>query len=121
MDVGHDVVSVGSDIEGVRNRCMGIYGELSLNRIVRGASKKRDTTHIEYVKDPVELQPPGGDLFLITVDESRNRVAFALLGHLAFNFCNRSAIKHIIRQPSNRPSLAQLTSSIGLSPRVRTG
>ena len=34
------------------------------------------------MKDPVEVQPPGGDLFLVVlcVEVSGNRISFALLG-----------------------------------------
>ena len=139
MDIGYEVVRVGSDSVGarnsilsnsnivgarndvlsvcnittnVRNSSIGIDCKLGLEKNNQGRQQKSGLTHIEYSEELVELQFPGHDLLFITLrmDESRNTAAFPLLGHLPFDFHNSYTTKRIIWQPSN--PIAGLTHAI---------
>ena len=83
MEIGYDVVSVRGDIVGVRNSilscsndvvgvrndvvsvcniamnvtdgCMSIYRKFGLKPDDQRCEQKSGTTHIEYVKNPVQL------------------------------------------------------------------
>ena len=64
------------------------------------ATHKGDGTHVEDVKDPVEVQFPGGDRFFIArrMDESRDRVPLALFDDLPLDLCHSPAIKSVVSE-----------------------
>ena len=92
VGIGNDIVCIGNNLLGGRNVVtnvgngnIGIHRKLCLKRTVVKEMPNSDevgVTHIEYVKDPVELRLPGRDFFLFTLpaENSRNLpVAFAVL------------------------------------------
>ena len=64
------------------------------------ATHKGDGTHVEDVKDSVEVQFPGGDRFFIArrMDESRDRVPLALFDDLPLDLCHSPAIKSVVSE-----------------------
>ena len=63
------------------------------------ARHKSDGTHVKDMKDPVEIQFPGGDGLLIVrrVDKSGDRVPSALFDDLPLDLCYSPAIKNVVR------------------------
>ena len=61
---------------------------------------KGDRTHVEDVKDPVEVQFPGPDRILIArrMDKSRDRVSLALLDDIPLNLRHSPAIKSVVSE-----------------------
>ena len=61
---------------------------------------KGDRTHVEDVKDPVEVQFPGPDRILIArrMDKSRDRVSLTLLDDLPLNLRHSPAIKSVVSE-----------------------
>lgn len=55
---------------------------------------KNDKTHVEDVKDPVELQLPGGNLLLIVpcAEEPPDRVPFTPFGYVLLNLFQNPVI-----------------------------
>ena len=57
-------------------------------------------THVEDMKNPVEVQPPGGDLFLVVprVEEPRGRISFAPLGDVPLDFGRGPVIESLVNE-----------------------
>ena len=81
-----------------------------------------DGTHVEDLKSPVEVRPPGDDPLLILprVKKSRDGIPFAPLDKLPLNLCHCPTIESILLNNSKRISLVQLTPLAGLSHPART-
>ena len=71
--------NVGNNGLGVHDRRMSIYGKFGLTQTVRYVSRKGGSTHVKDMKDPVEVQPPGGDVVFVVlrVEKARNGTSFA--------------------------------------------
>ena len=59
------------------------------------ASYGIDSTHVEDVKDPVEVLPPGHNHVFVglRMEDSRNRMSFALVDDLPLNLGHSPAIE----------------------------
>jgi len=97
MNVGNHGVGVNNPMMDIGNDYMGVYCELGLYVISWQLPYENDGTYVKDVKDPVEVQPPGGDrLFIgLGVEESRERVPFTPLDGLALNICHSPVIESI--------------------------
>ena len=64
------------------------------------ATHKGGGTHVKDVKNPVEVQFPVGDRFLIArrMDKSRDRVPLALLDDLPLDLCHSPAVKSVVNE-----------------------
>jgi len=76
------VLELGNDGVGFGNSDMCNYCKFGLGIPSQQSPYEDDGTHVEDMKDPVEVQPPGRNLFLVVlcVEVSGNRISFALLG-----------------------------------------
>ena len=52
------------------------------------------------MKDPVEVQPPGGDFFFVVlrVEKARNGIAFAQADNVSLDLCHGPAIEGTVSQ-----------------------
>jgi hypothetical protein len=80
MDVGNDVVGVRNVVADIGNCYMRIDGKFSLKPGGQQRRRKSDETHIKNVKDPVEVQSPGGNhvFIVLRMEKTRNWVTVAL-------------------------------------------
>jgi hypothetical protein len=96
---------------------MGVYrkvrsrsGKLA-GMVVSGG--RSDGTHVEDMKDPVEVQPPGGDrLFIILRVEKSRDAAFRLPRLTMLLWISATALRLralVSESPNVRASLVQLT------------
>ena len=79
-------------------------------------------THVEDLKNLVQVHPPGGNrLFVfLRVEMPRDRIPFSPLDDLLLNICHDPAVESIVSGRSRYMSLAKLTPRIDLSHHRRT-
>ena len=72
-------MNVRNDGLGVHDCRMSVYGKFGLTQTVRHVSRKGGSTHVKDMKDPVEVQPPGGDVVFVVlrVEKARDGTSFA--------------------------------------------
>ena len=72
-----------------------IHQQLRLKLDYERSSNRTDRTHIEDVKDPMEVLPPSGNrtLVILHVEESGDRMSFTLLGDLLLDLGHSPAIE----------------------------
>jgi len=92
------------------------------NRKVSTSLYRKDRTHVEDLKDLVEVQLPGGDRLLVVLraEVPRDRIPFIPLDQLLLNVCHGPKIESILVDGSRCMFLARLTTSIDLSHHTRT-
>ena len=87
----------------LKDHRIGIDRHLSLKR----GQRERDTisrTYVEDAKDPVEIQIPSGNRFLVIfcMDKSREYIPFTLLGDPILDLLHSSAVRSIVRDPRSK-------------------
>ena len=102
MNVGNDAVCVRDVVTNVGNLYVRFDRKLSLKK---GGQQWRGgigRTHVKDMKDPVEVQPPGGNRVFIAlgVEKARNYVALALLQDLPLDLRHGPTITCAVGQPS---------------------
>lgn len=109
VDIGYSVVGVGNDIvgfpnvvTGIRSCYMGIDCKFSLETDDQQGQRRGDVTHVKDMKDPVEVQPPGGDRVFIAlcVENARNWVPLGVFDDLFLYLRHGPTIKCVFGQPS---------------------
>ena len=81
VNVGKDGARVRNVLMSTRNGCTCVHSKLSLGVESWQLSCRSDRTHVEDVKNPVEVRPPGSNrLFIILrVEMPRDRVSLVPL------------------------------------------
>ena len=81
-----------------------------------------DGTHVEDLKNLVQVHPPSGNslFFFLRVDTPGDRIPFDPLDELLLNICHDPAVESIMSGGSRYMSLVKLTPTIGLSHHTRT-
>ena len=118
----HGTMDVGNDGEGGRNGGLGVLDvltnvgnnhicvdrKLGLETVGQRQPYAGDRTHVEDVKDPVEVQLPGPNRVLVTfrVQDSGEPVPFTLLGDLLLNIIH-SSVPQIIVSELSRPCTSE--------------
>ena len=97
-----------------------IYRKFGLRILSQQSSYEDDGTHIEDLKDPVEVRLPACDFLFVVlgVEVSRSRASFALLYDLPLDLRHGPKIRSKMSPTSCSKCavLAQLTSSAALLP-----
>jgi len=77
-----------------------IHQQLRLKLDYERSSNRTDRTHIEDVKDPVEVQLPGSNPFFIVLctEESRGCISPTVLDDLSLNLGHGSGIEKSVSQ-----------------------
>ena len=101
LQLGNDGVGLGGSGVGFgnsgmdfRNSDMSNYCQFGLGIPSQQSPYEDDGTHVEDMKDPVEVQLPGGNFFLVVlcVEVSRNHAPFTLVGDLPLDLRNSPEI-----------------------------
>ena len=103
MDFGNSGLGVHDSIMNAGDDYVGVYCKFDLEADGWQWSCRSEGTHVEDVKNPVEVQPPGGYLLPIVprVEQSRGHISFASLGDVPLDFCHSPAIQGLVnRSPS---------------------
>ena len=81
-----------------------------------------DGTHVEDLKNLVQVHPPGSNrLFIfLRIEMPRDRIPFSPLGDILLNICHDPAVESIMSGGSRYMSLVKHTPKIGLSHHTRT-
>jgi len=100
VNVRNSGVGVRDVMMNVRGDYVCVYRELSLEADNQRWSHKVDGTHIEDVKDPVEVQPPGGDhlLIILRVEMSRDCISLARLDEVPLYLGHSPAIESLVSE-----------------------
>jgi len=78
-------------------------------------------TYVEELKNPGEVQPPGGDhLFIVPQEESRDRISFPPPDDLPLDLHHSPAMQGMVSRAQDASPLVSLTLSIAQSPRGQT-
>jgi len=90
----HVAMHLGNHVVGVYNVVMGVYRELGLRANSEQEPHGNNGTHIEDMKDPVEVCLPGSDCLLITLrmEKLRHRIPLAVFDGLPLNLCHSPVI-----------------------------
>ena len=122
LDAGNDGVGVRDIMRNSRNGCIYIYYKCSLVGGVNNGHHSSDRTHVKDLKNPVEVQPPGGDrrFILLRVEMPKDHVSFIPLHELLLNICCGTATERIRMDSLRYMSLVQLTLRVDLSHHTRT-
>jgi len=108
LELGNDGMGFGGSDIGFGNDDMCIYNEFGLGIPSQQPSyKDNDGTHVEDLKNPVKVQLPGGNFFLVILcmQVSRKRVSFVLFDDLLLDL-------------PNSPEITSRTSSTSCSKRM---
>ena len=97
MDVRNDGVGVCNALTNVGNDQVCVNRKLGLGEVSQRRSYRSGGTHVEHMKNPLEVRPPGGNcLFIVLrVEMSGDYVPFASLD-VPLNLCHSPAIGNSI-------------------------
>ena len=114
---------LGNHVAGVYNIVVGIYCELGLRVNGQRLSSRNHGTYIEDVKDPVQVQLPGGDCLFVVLrmEKSRDRIPLALFFRLSLNLSHSPVTGSSLAGDPKFTTLVQLTGSTDLSHHIQTG
>ena len=64
-------------------------------REVSNGYRSGNRTHVKDMKNLVQVQPPGGDLFLVVLytETSRNRISISLLDDIPFDLSHNPGVR----------------------------
>jgi len=95
----------------------------SWGREVSSSHRLNDKTHVKDTENIFEAQPPGGDLLfaLPRAEAPTDRTPFIPLGEVPLNIYYGPAFESNMMDGSRWVSLGQLTATIDLWHRTRTG
>ena len=115
MDFGDHDLGARSILLQLGNDDVCVYRKFGLRIPSQQSSYEDDGTHVEDLKNPVEVRLPGCDLLfvILCVEVLRNRASFALLDDLHLYFRHGSETRPKM-SPTSCPKctvLAQLTQS----------
>ena len=84
----------------VGNYGVSVQGQLGLEGGVSGGQNGADRTYVEDLKDPNEVQLPGGDGFLVIFRMGKlgEQIPFLLLDDLYLDLCHSSAIDGVVSE-----------------------
>ena len=84
----------------VRNSYVGVQGQLGLEGGDQRQSSKGNRTHVEDMKDPVEVRLPSSDLVLVILrmGKSRDRVPLALFHDFPFDLHYGPVVKSTVSE-----------------------
>ena len=84
----------------VGNYGVSVQGQLGLEGGVSGGQNGADRTYVEDLKDPNEVQLPGGDGFFVIfcMGKLGEQIPFLLLDDLYLDFCHSSAIDGVVSE-----------------------
>jgi len=79
---------------------VGIYRELSLHVSGKQWPYSNDKTHVKDVKNPVQVQLPGGDRLLVVlrIGKSRHQIPSTFLDDPLLDPCHGSAIEGAVNR-----------------------
>ena len=129
MDIGNIVLNLGNDgvgvcnaLTSVRNDQVCVNRKFGLEEVSWQRSCGSGGTHVEYMKDPLEVRPPGGNrLFVVLrVEMSGNYVPFSPLDDVPMNLSRGPAIESSISASSRMSTAGQLTWSTAQLPPTPT-
>ena len=91
-------------------------------REVSNSHHPSDGTHVEDLKDILQVHPPGGNCLFVflRVEIPRDRIPSSPLDKPLLNICHNPAVESIVNGGSRHMSLAKLTPTIDLSHHTRT-
>jgi len=91
-------------------------------REVSSGHHPSDGTHVEDLKNLLQVHPPGCNLLFVflRVETPRNRIPSSPLDELVLDICHGTAIESIICTGSKHILLVQLTPTTGVSHHTRT-
>jgi len=80
---------------GGRNGWIRVCCKRLLEQKVSNGHHSSDRTHVKDLKDLVEVQSPGGDLFpvVLCMEILRNRALFFLLDDIPFDLCHNPGFR----------------------------
>ena len=99
-----------------------VVGSAFWGRGVSNGHHPRDGTHVENLKNPLQVHPPGGNCLFVflRVEMPRDCIPSSPLDDLLPNICHDSTVGSIIGGGSRYMSLVILTPKIDLSHHTRT-
>ena len=112
MDVGNDVLGVRDVTANIGNRSVGIYREFGLKTDGQKRGRGGNGTHVEDMKDPVEVQSPGRNPFFIIlrVEKARNNASITQLDNGSLDLRYSPAINETVSKSGYNPYFRWLNS-----------
>ena len=101
MNIGNDGLGAHNTMANVGNDYVCVDCEFGLEVDGQRWSYINNGTHVEDMKDPVEVQPPGRDRFLIIlgVESSRDHIPFTPLDDVPLDLGHGPAIEKLVGEP----------------------
>ena len=95
LDARNDDVSVCDIMTDGRSAWICVYWKCLLGTGVSHEHYSGGRTHVQDLKDLVEIQSPGDDLFPVVfyMQMSRNHVSFFLLSDIPFDLCHNPGFR----------------------------
>ena len=121
MHVGESGVGVRNLTTNVRIGCMRAGLKFGLEPESWRWSYTSDKTHIENMKNPVQVQLPGTDCLAVALlaKMSRDRISFTALDNMPLDLGHSPTVESLVRKPS-RKAVAGSTCIVNCSIALRT-
>jgi len=124
MNVGNNGAGVRAVTPNVRVGCMGFNPEFGLEKSYRWSrllSYRNDRTHVKDMKNPLQIQLPGSNLFIVahSAEISKDRISFTPFDDVPLDLIHSPTIKSSVSE-SHGVCIAGSTYAVNCSIASRT-